>query len=136
MKNSGSGVKKILVVEDEPAISDFCQRVLTSEGFEVDNAVNGQVAQDAIEKKQYDLCLIDIRTPAMSGKELYQWLQEKHSQLMNGVIFTTGDVMAGDTQSFLEQVARPFLPKPFTPDELKAIIREALKEVEKWQENK
>ena len=66
----------------------------------------------------------------MNGKELSQWLKEKHPQLVSRVIFTSGDIMAGDTQSFLEQVARPFLPKPFTPDELKAIIREALKEVE------
>jgi len=131
MKNFGDGIKKILVVEDEPAISDVCRRVLTSEGFEVEVAVNGKVAQDMIADKQYDLCLIDIRTPAMTGKELYQWVTEKHPQLVSGVIFTTGDVMGGDTQSFLEQAARPFLPKPFTPDELKTIIRETLEEVEK-----
>jgi len=130
MKTPDGSIKTILVVEDEPAISDICRRVLASEGFEVDVAVNGMVAQDMIEKKQYDLCLIDIRTPAMNGKELYQWLKEKHPQLTGGVIFTTGDVMGGDTQSFLEQASRPFLPKPFTPDELKAIMRETLKEVE------
>ncbi len=130
MKNLSAGLKRILVVEDEPAISQVCLRVLTGEGFEVDIAINGKVAQDMIEEKQYDLCLLDIRTPAMNGKELYQWLQEKHPQLADGVIFTTGDVMGGDTQSFLEQAARPFLPKPFTPDELRAIMRETLKEVE------
>ena len=125
MENSGLSARKILVVEDETAISDVCRRVLTSEGFEVDVAVNGKVAQDMIEKnKYYLLCLIDIRTPAMNGKELYQWLKEKHPQVANKVIFTTGDVMGGDTQSFLEQAARPFLPKPFTPDELKAIIKD------------
>ena len=124
MKNSGAKVKRILVVEDEPAISDVCQRVLTGEGLEVDIAVNGKVAQDMIGEKQYDLCLIDIRTPRMNGRELYQWLQEKHPQLATGVIFTTGEMMGGDIQSFLEQAARPFLPKPFTPDELRAIVRE------------
>jgi len=70
MKNSSAGLKRILVVEDEPAISDVCQRVLTGEGFEVDIAVDGKVAQDMIGEKQYDLCLIDIRTPAMNGKKL------------------------------------------------------------------
>jgi len=124
MKNSGAKVKRILVVEDEPAISDVCQRVLIGEGFEVDIAINGKVAQDMIEEKQYDSCLIDIRTPRMNGRELYQWLQEKHPQLATGVIFTTGEMMGGDIQSFLEQAARPFLPKPFTPDELRAIVRE------------
>ncbi|MBI2288548.1 MAG: response regulator [Chloroflexi bacterium] len=122
--------KKILVVEDEAAISQVCQRVLTSEGIEVDIAVNGKVAQAMIEKKQYDLCLVDIRTPVMDGKELYHWLQDKHPQLAGRVIFTTGDTMGGDTQSFREQTARPCLPKPFTPDEIRTVIREVLKEVE------
>ena len=130
MKNSTTGTKRILVVEDEPSISQVCQRVLTGEGLEVEIAVNGKVAQDMIENGQYDLCLIDMRTPAMTGKELYQWLKEKHPQAANGVIFTTGDVMSGDTQDFLEQAGRPFLPKPFTPGELRTVIREALKQPE------
>ena len=131
MNNSSAGVKRSLVVEDEPAISDVCRRVLTSEGFEVDIAVNGRIAQDIIEEKQYNLCLFDIRTPEMNGIELYQWLQEKHPELANRVIFTTGDVMSGDSQSFLEQAARPFLPKPFTPGEIRTVVQEALKEMRK-----
>jgi len=131
MKNLSAGAKRILVVEDELGISNVCRRVLTSEGFEVDIAVNGKVAQDMLQEKQYDLCLFDIKTPTMDGKELYQWLKEKHPQLASRVIFTTGDMMGGDTQSFLEQAARPFLPKPFTPAQLKAIMRDTLKEVGK-----
>ncbi len=127
MKRQDTGTKRILVVEDEPAISDVCRRVLISEGFEVDIAVNGRIAQDMIEEQQYDLCLSDIRTPSMNGKELYQWLKEKRPEIASRVIFTTGDVMDGDIQSFLEQAARPFLPKPFTPDELRATVRETLK---------
>ena len=130
MEKSSGSVKRILIVEDEPAICDVCRRVLTSEGFEVDIAVNGKIAQDMLEEKQYDLCLFDIKTPIMDGKELYQWLKEKHPQLAGRVIFTTGDVIGGDTQSFLEQAARPFLPKPFTADELKTIVSETLKEIE------
>ncbi len=131
MKNPSADINRILVVEDEPSISDLCQRVLVSEGFEVDITVNGSVAQDMLREKQYDLCLIDIRTPVMNGKELYQWLKEKHPQLASRVIFTTGDVMSRDTQGFLEQAVRPFLPKPFTPDELKTIVRETLRQMEK-----
>ncbi len=126
MENSGAGIKRILVVEDELAISEACRRILTSEGFEVDIAVNGSVAQDMLEEKQYDLCLIDIRTPVMNGKELYLWLEEKHPKLASRVIFTTGDVMGGDTITSIEQTGRPFLPKPFTPDDLKAVVRETL----------
>ncbi len=131
MEKSGAGTKRILVVEDEPAISEACRRILTSEGFEVDIAVNGSVAQDMLEEKQYDLCLIDIRTPVMNGKELYLWLEEKHPKLASRVIFTSGDVMGGDSITSIEQTGRPFLPKPFTPDDLKAVVRGTLKQLEK-----
>jgi len=124
-----SAARKVLIVEDEPPISRVCERVLTGEGFEADIALNGKIAQEMIEKKDYDLCLIDMRTPAMSGKELYYWLKEKHPQLAESVIFTTGDVMGEESKSFLEQVAKPFLPKPFTPEELRVIIKETLRGV-------
>jgi len=131
MKSPGSGTKRILVVDDEPAICDVCQRVLISEGFEVEIAAQGNVAQDMVEEKRYDLCLIDIKMPVLNGKELYEWMREKHPHLARRVIFITGSVMGGYTQAFLEQTGRPFLLKPFTPDELKAKVRETLRQLEK-----
>ncbi len=126
MSNSGVVKKKILVVEDEAGIRQVCRRALTSEGFEVDVAVNGKVAEDLLGEKGYHLCLIDIRTPVMNGKQLYQYIEDRYPGLMDGVIFTTGDAVSDDTQSFVEQTGRPFLLKPFTPDELTAIGRETL----------
>ncbi len=131
MKTTDTNVKIILVVEDEPAICELCRRVLSSVYFEIDIAANGKVAQDMIVEKQYDLCLLDIRIPEMDGKELYQWMQEKHLQLASRVIFTSGSVIGKDTMAFIDQTGRPFLPKPFTPDELKTIVTETLKEVGK-----
>lgn len=130
MKTPDSAINEILVVEDETSISDICQRVLIGEGFEVDIAVNGKVAQEMIGKKSYALCLIDIRTPIMGGNELYVWLLQEHPQMARRVIFTTGDVLGGETTGFIEQSGRPFLSKPFTPDELKAIVRKTLEEIE------
>ena len=129
MKASDSSTKRILVVEDEPSISAVCRRVLTGEGFEVDIAVNGKVAQGMIDEQQYDLFLFDIKLPVMNGQELYQWLKEEHPKQISKVIFTSGSVLGEDTQLFIEQTGRPFLPKPFTPDDLKAIVRENLEEV-------
>jgi len=109
----------------------MCKRVLAREGFEVEVAANGTLAQDMIGKKQYHICLIDIRTPKMSGAELYQWLQKKYPQVANHVIFTTGSVIDEKTMTFIEQSGRPFLPKPFTPNELTAIVEEFLKQLGK-----
>jgi DNA-binding response OmpR family regulator len=129
MKDRGLGAKRILVVEDEPAITEICRRTLSSEGLEVGSAPNGDVAQDMLEKEDYHLCLIDIRTPVMNGRQLYQCIEEKHPKLVDGVIFTTGDTMARDIQSFLEQAGRSFLPKPFGPDELRTVVRQTLKQM-------
>ncbi len=131
MKTPESDVKRILVVEDEPAICKLCQKILLREGFKVDIAVNGEVAHDMLEKQQYDLFLFDIKLPVMSGKELYKWLLKNNAQLASRVIFTSGSMATGDTQSFLEQVARPFLPKPFIAAELIAIVRQILEENER-----
>ena len=118
--------KSFLVVEDEPGISKMCVRTLASEGFQVDIARNGKIACDILREKEYDLCLVDIRTPEMNGIELYQYLEKEHPGLTDKVIFTTGDVLSGNTKAFLEETDRPCLPKPFTPDELRAIVRAVL----------
>lgn len=131
MKNPGAGVNRILVVEDEPAIGQLCLRVLTSEGFEVDLAVNGEVAQGMLGKKKYDLCLIDIRTPLMNGRQLYQHIKGKYPKLASRVLFTTGVVTVNDVQASPELAGRPFLPKPFTPAQLKAMVTETLRQIEK-----
>jgi len=126
MKLANASGKRILVVEDEPVIGRVCLRTLTAEGLEVDIASNGLVAKDMVSKKEYDLCLIDIRTPAMNGIQLYEHLKEEHPELASRAIFTTGDVLSGNIQAFLRDSAKPYLPKPFTPDELRAAVREAL----------
>jgi len=127
---SGGGTKSILVVEDEPKIGEVCYRVLTGEGFVVDVAVNGSLAQELLTQKDYDLCLIDIRMPVMNGKELFQVIADRYPRLAGGVIFSTGDVIDGYIQRFLELTGRPHLSKPFTPHELITIVKETLKQAE------
>jgi DNA-binding response OmpR family regulator len=123
---NGADAGRILVLEDEPVIGRICQRVLAGERFEVDVADNGRAARDMLAKKAYDLYLLDVKTPVMSGIELYRWLEEERPQLISRVIFTSGSVMAGDTMAFIENTGKPFLPKPFTPEELLSIVRGTL----------
>ena len=92
----------------------------------MDIAPNGTIAEDMLTEEDYDLLLIDIRTPVMNGKQLHQYINDRYPKLINRVVFTTGDVMNSETQNFIEQSGRPFLPKPFTPDDLKAVVKETL----------
>ena len=118
--------KRVLVVEDEPGISEICELVLGGEGFQVDTAANGSVALNILRRTEYDLCLIDIRTPLMNGIELYQHMEGECPQTVSKVIFTTGDVLNSGVMEFIGKTSRPFLPKPFTVDELKTIVVTAL----------
>lgn len=126
MTQDNSNRKRVLVVEDEPIISRICQRTLTVDGFEVDTAVNGLAARRMVDDKSYDLCLCGIRTPGMNGIELFEYLELEQPELARKVIFTSGDVLSNNIDIFLKKVKRSFLAKPFTPDELRKVIKEAL----------
>ena len=131
MKDTGASAGRVLVVEDEPAISQVCLRTLVGEGFEVDIAEHGAKAQEKLKVKDYDICLIDIMTPVMDGKRLFRWITEKHPDLVTRVIFTTGDSINPNTRIFLERADRPLLPKPFTLDELRTVVRETMSQAGK-----
>jgi CheY-like chemotaxis protein len=62
----------------------------------------------------------------MNGIELYQQLEDENPEAVKEFIFTTGDVLSGSIKEFLEANERPYLPKPFTPEDLRAIVRKAL----------
>jgi CheY-like chemotaxis protein len=109
---------KVLVVEDEPAIAQVCLRVLTPKGYHVTLAADGREAIRRLSTENFNICLIDVRTPNMSGEELYSWILEHDLPLSRGVILTTGDVASGETARFLAETGRPTLPKPFSPAEL------------------
>ena len=121
-----AALKKILIVEDEAAIGRFCQRVLTREGFEVNCVANGEEAIAKLQEKEYDLILVDLRTPVMNGMQLYEHLHKHNPKLANRVIFTTGDIIDADVKEFLDSANRPLILKPFTKDELKTIVIENL----------
>jgi DNA-binding NtrC family response regulator len=130
MNNSGTSIKRILVVEDEPEISLVCSKILTSKVLEVDIAHDGEMAEEMLQRKNYDLCLIDLATLMKKDKKLCQYMNEKYPKLLKGAVFTAGGVVAGDTKVFMDQTARLFLHKPFAPEWLKEIVGRALRQVD------
>jgi len=123
----GAKGKRILIVEDEPIICEICLKVLGGEGYDVEIAANGQEGVNKLKEKSYDLIIIDMRTPVMDGRQLYQKIGETYPAMIGRVIMTSGEVVGSDTQSFLEKYGMPFLPKPFTPKELKEAVEDAFK---------
>jgi CheY-like chemotaxis protein len=98
-------------------------------GFKWDVAENGEFALDMWREKDYDLCISDIRTPRMNGIELYRQLEIERPEAVKKFIFTTGDVLSGNIKTFLEETGRPYLPKPFTPGNLRATVKTVFVEI-------
>ena len=80
-----------------------------------------------LQRKGYNLCLFDISTPAVNGRQLYEYIIEKYPNLLNGAIFTAGSAVTEDAKVFMVQTGRLFLRKPFAPEWLKEIVSNTLK---------
>jgi len=112
----------ILVVDDDPDLREFLRLMLTSMGFEVISAANGQEALDVLEGHHPDLILLDMKMPVMNGWETLQRLKADASLRETPVIMISG---LGDTDAVvrcLELGANDFVQKPFVPTILKARV--------------
>jgi DNA-binding NtrC family response regulator len=120
-------VRKALVLEDEPIITKILGRMLKAAGMTADMADNGLSARDNIDAgKEYDVFIFDIRTPVISGIQLYDYMEEFYPDLTEKVIFMTGDYLNAVTCAFLERVKRPCINKPFMPNQIMDLIKTAI----------
>ncbi len=118
--------KRILIVDDEKYILDFFVEIFKMFPMQVDTAGDGRVAMEMLANNEYDLIITDFKMPQMSGRELYQWIQEKRPQLARRIIFITGDTASAETRSFFENNSNLYLAKPFKIEEVKEVIQQTL----------
>jgi PAS domain S-box-containing protein len=104
---------RILIVDDEEAIRLLVSTILSQSECSVDATGDAGEALAKLESTSYDIVLMDIRMPGMSGMELYARVIDKHPKLTGKVIFMTGDSSDLTTRAFLEQNKLTFLTKPF-----------------------
>ena len=119
MKGSGSKIKRILIVDDTDAVRRVLEDMFRIEsGFDVNTAAGGEVALEMLGQNKYDVLLVDLGMPVMSGTELYQRIKERCPDAAEKVVFMSGGIRDTATEHFLEQAKRPFLLKPFKVDAL------------------
>ena len=104
----------ILIVDDEAAIADLIQLTLTQAGHKCETAMSGNEAADKLEKEQYDLVLLDVMLPQISGFELMEYLAPTGTP----VIFLTAKGALADRVRGLRLGADDYIVKPFEPMEL------------------
>ncbi len=114
----------ILVIEDEVAVNNNIRKILAKKGYQVDQAVTKEEALQKIEQRGYRLVLLDLKIPGVKGLELLQAIREKRPESL--VIIITGYASIETAKETARLGAVAYLPKPFTPDEIREVTENAV----------
>ena len=114
----------ILVMEDDLNVAKGLEMILHEEGYEVNLAGTGALAMQAFNEKRYDLLVADLRLPDIDGMEVIK--QVKSDKPDTEVVVITGYGTTATAVEAMKIGVHDFLPKPFTDDQIKSAINEAL----------
>lgn len=117
---------KVLLADDEPNIVKTLKKYLELEGWHVTTAGNGLAAQKLLTEAPFDILVVDLRMPGMSGLDLLNWLSSEGPALPAIMISAYGEVE--DAVAAMRAGASDYLVKPFEPDELVIRIDRAVRE--------
>jgi DNA-binding NtrC family response regulator len=124
----------ILIVDDELVVRDSLVHWFIEEGYDVDSAANANDALAKLAGREFDLAIADIRMPGMDGIELLEKI--KSEQLDTSVIVMTGYASVETAIRALKHGAFDYITKPFDPDDLSVVARNALEQHRLKRENR
>jgi two-component system OmpR family response regulator len=124
LKERRSGPARVLVVDDEPAITDFIKLGLSREGFEVETAPDGRAALAAVDRFTPDVVVLDVMMPRMDGIAL---TRELAGDPKRGLVILSARDDTEDRIQGLDLGADDYLGKPFEFAELLARVRSVLR---------
>ena len=120
---------RILVVDDEPHIRRVLTTILSNEGFEVEEAVDGTEGMEVVQSDApFDFILLDFMMPGATGLEILARVRASEHRSDTPVIILTAKGQDTDRMAALAGGANDFLTKPFSPKKLVARIHEILDE--------
>jgi len=115
---------RLLVVDDEAEFASMIRKTLEAEGYGVDTALNGTQAIEMHRKHAYDLALVDLKMPDMTGLELLQYLKVRDKRISVVLMTAFGSLAVGIEA--LKKGASDYLPKPFKLAVLSSKVQDAL----------
>jgi len=115
---------QVLVADDEPLMLATLSRLLAGAGYQVHTARNGTEAVRSLETTPYDLVLLDLMMPGLTGHEVMDRIQEKKIDTL--IIVVSGDTSIESAISAIRRGAYDFVRKPYEPDEMLKRVHNAL----------
>jgi len=116
---------RILVVEDDPSVQKALKRLLEAEGFAVEGHSDGRAGLDSFHADVPSATILDLKLPGLSGQQLCQEMKKADSSIP--IIILTASCDLNDKVILLEMGADDYITKPFSPRELLARLRVALR---------
>lgn len=116
--------KKILIVDDEEILRMLITDTLEFEGYEIDEAGDGQEGYDKIVKESYDLVILDYMMPLMTGMEVLEKIQPH--KLNVPIIMLTAKAQQEDREMAQNLGANYYMSKPFSPADLVKLVNQIL----------
>jgi DNA-binding response OmpR family regulator len=127
-------MNKILAIEDDPAVQRALRRTFETAGFDVTIAADGSSAMDVFRSTMPRLVLLDLRLPGRSGQDICREIKSLASTTPILVLSAASDVV--DKVLLLEMGADDYITKPFSPRELLARVRTAIRRLEQNPEKR
>jgi len=124
---------RILIVDDEAVVRDSLGKWFEEEGFSVETASTAREALLKLPRERWDLALVDIKMPGMDGLELQRKFHEVDPEII--IVIMTGYASVETAVRALKDGAYDYIMKPFDPDDLAHVIRQALEHRRVKQEN-
>ncbi len=121
-----SGKADILVIDDEEHIRGLATATLAKTGRTIDTAADAARALKLLQTRHYDVIVMDLRMPGVSGMALYVDLIGRYPGLNGRIIIITGDALGQDVKNFVAQHKLEILAKPFEPGALEQAVNRVL----------
>jgi CheY-like chemotaxis protein len=116
----------ILVVDDDPMVTQLIIDMLRLDGYDVDTAPNGIIALEKVQARRYDLILTDLHMPELDGAGLYRELTRRQAHPPKKIIFLTGTSGTSEAHRLVQETGLPLLGKPFNVVDLLELVRKTL----------
>ncbi|MDB5524818.1 MAG: hybrid sensor histidine kinase/response regulator [Rhizobium sp.] len=115
----------VLIVDDEPDLAELIADIAAGHGYKTLIAHSGHAAERllAADRNEIEMILCDIRMPDGDGPGLYDWLSANRPALVHRIGFVTGDTLGPSAGRFLARSGCPVIEKPFTPDDIGAVLK-------------
>lgn len=118
-------MSKVLIVEDDVALSDSLEQILSADGFTIDSVIDGAEGDEYLKTYTYELIILDWDVPSLSGVELCRRYRQRGG--VCPILLLTGKSAIAEKEEGLDAGADDYLTKPFHPRELRARIRALLR---------